>query len=220
PVGSRPRARAGRALKAGNVGTLGPSTLPHRGPPRRLAVVAVAVALLSCSGRSRERLVIGLPRLPTNTLLFLAADANHAREEGVDLVFEYFPTGKDALAAALGGKVDAAAAYETPILFEAFKGAPLRILTILHTSTRSMAVVARADRGVKGVDDLAGRRVGVARGTNAEFFLRAILASSGLRWDDAHIVDVKVAEFGTALASGRVDALATWSPFVERIERD
>ncbi|MFL5263619.1 MAG: ABC transporter substrate-binding protein [Anaeromyxobacteraceae bacterium] len=202
------------------MGTLRASKLPRRGRPRRLTAFVLAVAAVACAGRPRERLVIGLPRLPSNTLLFLAADGDHARDEGLDLVLVDFPTGKDALAAALAGKVDAAAAYETPIVFEAFKGAPLRILTTLHTSTRSMAVVARADRGVKGASDLAGRRVGVARGTNAEFFLRTILASSGLRWDDAQIVDVTVADFGTALASGRVDALATWSPFVERVARD
>jgi NitT/TauT family transport system substrate-binding protein len=201
------------------VRTLRPPTLPHRGPPRRLAL-AVALALLSCAGRSRERLVIGLPHQPSNTLLFLAVDAGYVRDEGLDLVVTDFPTGKDALAAALAGRIDVAAAYETPVVYEAFKGAPLRILTTLHASTRSMAVVARADRGVKGPDDLAGRRVGVTRGTNAEFFLRTVLASSGLRWSDAQIVDVPVADFGSALASGRVDALATWSPFVERLARE
>jgi ABC-type nitrate/sulfonate/bicarbonate transport system substrate-binding protein len=193
-------------------------------PPRRarapFLLVALTAALLACTSRPRERLVIGLPRLPSNALVFLAADAGYTREEGVELVIEEFATGKDALAAALAGRVDLATVYETPVVFEAFKGAPLRILTMLHTSARSMALVARTDRGIKDPNDLATRRIGVARGTNAEFFLRTLLASSGLRWEDAQIVDVAVTDFSSALTSGRVDALATWAPNVERVARE
>src|SRR5689334_15576635 len=96
------------------------SKLPHFGPPRHLAL-ALAIALLSCGARSHERLVIGLPRQASNTLLFLAQDAGYLRDEGLDLKMVDFSTGKDALAAALAGKIDLAAAYETPVVFEAFE---------------------------------------------------------------------------------------------------
>jgi ABC-type nitrate/sulfonate/bicarbonate transport system substrate-binding protein len=193
-----------------------------RSPRRaRLSLAAtLATALLACAPRPRERLVIALPRQPSNALLFLAIDAGFVREEGVDLVVEDFITGKDALTAALAGRADLATAYETPVVFEAFKGAPLRVLTMLHTSTRSSALVARADRGIRSSGDLAGRHIGVTRGTNAEFFLRTLLAFSGLGWEDVDVVDVPVAGYSAALSSGRVDALATWSPYVERLARE
>src|SRR5512144_818835 len=187
---------------------------------RNLALVACALgSAVACRGQPRERLAIGYVKQPVAALLFVADREGLLREERLDVNLVEFATGRDALRAAMAGQLDVATVYTTPVLLQAWQTPPPRILTMLHQSGQNTALVARADRGIRSARDLAGKIVALPRGTNAEFFLRTLLELAGVEWDDVRVVDMPPQDIAGAIAAGRIDAAAIWTPFRDRVER-
>jgi NitT/TauT family transport system substrate-binding protein len=77
----------------------------------------------------------------------------------------------------------------------------------------------RAGEGIASPRDLAGRRIGVSRGTSADFFLERSLARSGIRPQDVVLVDLAPGALAAALASGHVDAVAAFAPYSGEVRR-
>ncbi|MCF4165807.1 TAXI family TRAP transporter solute-binding subunit [Zavarzinia compransoris] len=91
----------------------------------------------------------------------------------------------------------------------AFEGQPprdnLRVITSLYAE--SMHVVVRADSGVAGIGDLAGRRVSLDRpgsGTRGDAVM--ILDAYGIATDAVEAVDLGPSQAAAALMAGEIDA--------------
>jgi NitT/TauT family transport system substrate-binding protein len=78
--------------------------------------------------------------------------------------------------------------------------------------------VIRPDAGIKGLKDLKGKKVGVARGGAQELLLLAELAKAGLTWSDKPGKDVLVlylpfADLNQALMARNIDAMCQSEPY-------
>lgn len=195
--------------------------MPVRAMRRARTVAALALVALApgCRDRARERFTLGVVPLPALGLVFVAAKAGYFEAHGLEVEQRRFPAGRDAVAALGRGEVDAAIAFETPVILRGSADPELRVLTTVHVSNRSTRLVARGDRGIARERDLAGKRVGVPRNTNAESFLRALLEYAGVPAGSVAIVDVAPGAAADALAGGELDALAIWTPHAERARR-
>lgn len=176
---------------------------------------ALAVGVSSCKrgADAPERLTLAIVDLPATGLVHVARHNGYFRDAGVEVRYVSFPTGRDALAALLDGRVDVATTFETPFVARALAGDRPRILTTLHQSSRNTRVVSPRDRKIAGPEDLRGRRVGVPRGTNAEYFLETLVTLAGLDPLDVKQVDLRPQDAGAMLAKGQVDAVAVWYPW-------
>jgi ABC-type nitrate/sulfonate/bicarbonate transport system substrate-binding protein len=177
----------------------------------------VSLLLAACARQEPERVAIAVAPLPSLGLVFIADASGYFAARGLEVEQRVFETGREALVALAAGEVDAATAYTTPVVLRARKG-DLEVLTTLHASTRLTRLVARADRGIRGASDLAGRRVGVPHGTSGEFFLHTLLAFAGTEQSVA-VVDLSPVAAVKALGAGEVDAIATWPPYVYEARR-
>ncbi len=185
----------------------------------RLPVALAAAAACACARSGPEdRLALASAKVPMLGLLFIAEQDGCFRAERLAVEHRAFPSGRDALAAMLSGHADVATCLETPVVLQAPAHPDLRILTSLHASRRDTRLVARADRRIATAADLRGKRIGVPRDTNAEFFLETLLAIGAVPRADVSIVDVAPAAAAGALAAGSVDAVAIWSPYADAAE--
>jgi NitT/TauT family transport system substrate-binding protein len=189
-------------------------------PPRlrrvlALALLAAAVSLAFGCRPSRDRLVLGSVRIPSSGLVYIAHEAGCFDEERLEVVQHPYSSGRDAITALRRGEVDAAIAYQTPVVLNAFADRTLRIVTTLHFTSRNTHLAARADRGIREVSDLRGKRVGVPLRTNAELFMRTLLAFDGIDPQEVVLIDIAPEDASGAFASGIVDAVAVWSPHVD-----
>jgi ABC-type nitrate/sulfonate/bicarbonate transport system substrate-binding protein len=151
-----------------------------------------------------------------SALVYLAEDQGFFRKQGLAVQLTQHETGLVALKEMLAGRADAALAAEFVFVSQVAAHPDLRILgTIARLQTMSLA--ALAGRGINGTKDLSGLRVGLARGTQAEFFLALALTMTGLRQDQVQVVDLKPKDLEAALVAGTVDAVLVWEPFVQRM---
>jgi NitT/TauT family transport system substrate-binding protein len=193
------------------------------------AVLAGVVGLTGWQVLMRSGAVIASPRLGVSLALpsqiagaavLVGQDQELFARNGVDLTVTRFLIGKLGLQALLAGKVDLAIVADTPFMLAVMQNEKIAIVSSVFESRTSMALVARKDRGINTVSDLAGKTVGTIPRTNAEYFLETLLLSEGVPGASVHVTDLKPEKLVSDLERGAVDAATIWNPELARLERE
>lgn len=172
--------------------------------------LVIAVALPPGEKPPAQRLIVADARQVMSALLYVAKAKGYFAEAGLEVDLQPHSLGRDALAATLDGRADLAAVGESPITKAIRAGRGLAVFATIQTTDRDMAIVARADRGIFGAADLAGRRVGFISGTGSELFLDLYLAAHDLT-QRVQPVAVTLDDAVPALTEGRIEGLSAWT---------
>ncbi|PKU22073.1 NrtA/SsuA/CpmA family ABC transporter substrate-binding protein [Telmatospirillum siberiense] len=127
-----------------------------------------------------------------------------------------FPNHAPTLQAVTGGSADFSfGGSTTPALAAIIAGAPLVFTQFYHYDPRTTAIIARKDTGIETVKDLIGKTVAVNRSGLGEFLLIAALEKHGIERSKVNAIYLNPPDAATALAAGKIDAWAMWSPAVD-----
>ena len=172
---------------------------------------AAAAALIFFSGAApgwaQERLTVMLDWFvnPDHGPLIAARELGYFAEEGleVELIAPADPNDPPKLAAA--GRADAAVSYQPQLHIQVAEGLPLkRFATLVATPLNCLVVLE--DSPIRGIADLAGRKVGFSVGGFEDALLGAMLSGHGLSLDDVTLVNVNFS-LSPSLIAGQVDAV-------------
>jgi sulfonate transport system substrate-binding protein len=151
---------------------------------------------------------------------FVGVEKGIFAKHGLDAKLVMYPTGVESINGLMAGSQDVNVMGTPPFLVSVSKGMPLVLIALSHgdalTSSYSpFSIVSGASAAIKQGDakSLAGKRIGVARGTVAEAYLTGILSQGGLKIGDVTLVNVAQASLVTALRQGNVDAVSSWEPW-------
>ncbi len=200
---------------------------PNHGPafPRRrllqaslLAGGALSLASAGARGRTTDTVRLtwgygGLTLLAKERGVFAAALA----EQGIKVEWlGPFPNHAPTMQAVTGGSADFSfGGSTTPALAALLAGAPLVFAQFLVYEPRTTAIIAKDGSGIDKVEDLVGKSVAVNRSGLGEFLLVAALEKHGIDRSKVRFVYLNPPDAGPALAAGKVDAWAMWSPGVD-----
>ncbi len=176
----------------------GPAEAPVAGPMEKLVIASNAEYVGTC---------------PVTVALRQGYFAN----AGVELVIQPYKSGKASLEAALAGKADMATTADIPIMMAAMNDIPLSVVATFFKTEHDHGIVARRDRGIATLADLKGKTIGATLATSGHFVLDAFLSRQHIAADDVTVHNLKPEEFSRALASGEVDAIVTWEPFLDNL---
>lgn len=138
------------------------------------------------------------------------------RKYGLDIRERIFPKGVDIVPGILAGEVDLAASAADAAVTGRAAGAP--VVAVAGFARGGARIVGRADMGLKRIEDLKGRKVGVPRGGAQELLLLAELAKHGLTWSDrpgkadVTILYLAYADLNQALLAKQIDAMSQSEP--------
>jgi NitT/TauT family transport system substrate-binding protein len=126
-----------------------------------------------------------------------------------------FAKGVDIMPAIVAGEIDVAATAADAAIAGRASGAPIYV--VAGFAKGGARLVAHVDSGIKTVEDLKGKRVGVARGGAQELLLFAQLEKHGLTWSDKPGKDVLIlylafADLNQALLAKQIDAMCQSEP--------
>jgi NitT/TauT family transport system substrate-binding protein len=177
---------------------------------------ALASALALCiAGRASAQDVVRLGNLKFAHYGAVSYMKDHCGKFGLRVEEIVFPKGIDIFPAIVKGEVDiAASAADAAIANRAGGG---KIYVVAGFAKGGARLVAAADSPIRGVPDLKGKKVGVARGGAQELLLLAELAKHGLTWSDRPGKDVQLvylpfADLNQALMQKQIDAMCQSEP--------
>lgn len=125
-----------------------------------------------------------------------------------------FAAAAPAVEALNAGAIDITVGSSTSSVTALAAGAPVVIFAYQRMSAEAEAIVVKADSPIHSVADLAGHSVAVNRGGTGEYLLMQALEAAGVDPARVRRVYLSPADAGPAFASGGVDAIAAWDPFL------
>ncbi|ASK36541.1 ABC transporter substrate-binding protein [Alcanivorax sp. N3-2A] len=149
---------------------------------------------------------------PISGITIVAKERGIFEKHGLNVVVSNFTSGRLALEATIGGGADIATTAEAPVTAAAMAGQEIAFLTRMEYSDLKTLVTTAS--GIETIQDLEGKRLGLATGTGSEVYVSALLKAAGLTKGDVRLVSLKPQTMVSALAAGGVDAINIWEPHI------
>ncbi|MDN3519706.1 ABC transporter substrate-binding protein [Aquisalimonas lutea] len=153
----------------------------------------------------------------------IADRRDYFRADGNTISVAYSKSGQENLARLRSGETDFALMALTPLTLDFIADEtpgqpddPVILASLVH-STRLNQVVTLEGSGIRNPDDLRGHRVGLMRGTNAEFIWWLFATYHQIGPDDAVLSDQPTSALSDALVEGDIDAAVLWEPWTSRL---
>lgn len=188
-----------------------------RGGAALATVSLLPGALVACRGTNESAegttggasgattLRFGYQAAPAFGLWYAASEKGWFEESGVDLELTLFQGGPPMTEAMAGGSIDVGILGSIPGLVAAASGVfPARIISVPDNAAALFSIVA--DESIESVEDLAGKRVASALGTNEHYFLSKALQKFGMTGDDVQLLDMDPLTAQEAFVAGEVAA--------------
>jgi ABC-type nitrate/sulfonate/bicarbonate transport system substrate-binding protein len=155
---------------------------------------------------------------------FVGVEKGIFLKHGIDLKLKVLATGQEMSKALQAGEVQVigSAFSNYPVAVErgmAAKG----VVGMMGDRTgrysdEPISVWTRKGSGVTKIEDLAGKRVGLAIGGTGDEYLTVLLKKKGVARDKVTFLNVPPGNTVSTLQGGSVDAVAVWEPFGTLVE--
>jgi NitT/TauT family transport system substrate-binding protein len=180
-----------------------------------IGAALAGLALASGAAAAKVTIAIGgagcLCYLPT----VLAEQLGEYKKAGVEIELINFKGGSQALTAVIGGSADVVSGYYDHCVNLAAKNQNLQAFVVYDRYPGLvLGVSPRHTTEINSVRDIAGKKVGVsAPGSSTDFFLKYLLAKSGVAPDSVAVIGIGLeAAAVAAMEQGTVDAAVMLDP--------
>jgi sulfonate transport system substrate-binding protein len=201
-----------------------------------LAALAFALALAACGGGNAgapagadpAQGASGGAAEPEKVVLNIGVQGKtgilpYAREKGlfekslaglnIEVKWHEFASGPPHFEAIAAGRLDVGSVGGTPVISGQVGGVDFRAIAVVSDGRKGNSIVIPKDSPIKTLEDLKGKKIGVAKGSSAYNFLYMAVDHAGLTEKDIQIIQLQPDEARPALDSGAIDAWSIWEPY-------
>jgi ABC-type nitrate/sulfonate/bicarbonate transport system substrate-binding protein len=178
---------------------------------RCLLVVSLLVWSGTASAQTKMTIATGVD--PVFSAYYVAQQEGLFKKHGLDVRINTGPSGSAMVAFLVNGQIESA--FGSEIAGVANHNLDPNVVVVAQ-ATRLVRWIAIVGRNVDSLDQLKGKKIGVARGSGGEVFWLALIDKLKLNPADYTVVNVEAPEMIAALERGNIDAYAVWEPWVTR----
>jgi NitT/TauT family transport system substrate-binding protein len=171
-----------------------------------LAVSGVVYLLYSNKNTSLENVSITDVHVAYSGILYVAENQSFFTKNGLNVTFKDYPTAEAGFVDLEKGQVDVAQSPEYSIVRAVLDSRDIQVIATID-KTYAMNLIGRKDHGINNVSDLAGKTIGLGKGTIREFYLGRFLDLNGVSIQEVTIVNLPLQETANAIGNGTVDAV-------------
>lgn len=125
-----------------------------------------------------------------------------------------FSAGPQSFAPFVSGDLQGDSSGDQVMITQVAGGVPLKLLAVYSEITGVHGMTGNSK--IRSVKDLEGKKVGLQKGSSADWYMRGICKSFGCDISKITILNMAPPEGVAALATGNIDAFAAWQPFLDR----
>ncbi|HWK45224.1 MAG TPA: ABC transporter substrate-binding protein [Stellaceae bacterium] len=144
----------------------------------------------------------------------LMAAAGVLRDAPYTVAWSQFAGAPMLLEALNAEAIDTGGVGDAPFASAVASGIPMKAVSATRADGAVTALVVPGASPVRSVSDLKGRTIATLRGQTGHFLVLAALRRDGLSPGDVRFAFIAPSEAKAAMASGAVDAWATWGPYI------
>ena len=181
---------------------------------RGMGYLLVLAALL-CPDPSwaQTKMTIATGVDPVFSAYYVAQQEGLFKKHELDVRINTGPSGSAMVAFLVNGQIESA--FGSEIAGVANHNLDPNVVVVAQ-ATRLVRWIAVVGRNVDTLDQLKGKKVGIARGSGGEVFWLAMIDKLKLNPADYTVVNVEAPEMVAALERGNIDAYVVWEPWVTR----
>ena len=184
--------------------------------------ITVVVSFLATAAVAAELKIVAAGNIG-GTVVFVAQDKGIFVKHGIDAKLEIRQTGGALSKGLKAGEMDFSIAAFTNLPAALERGLKVRAVVgytgaafTKPTSDQFVGVAVNANSGIKSIQDLKGKKVGVTFGTTGDLYLRRLLRNNGMKAGDIKRINTRPGSIVSVLDTGGVDAIVTWEPNLTR----
>lgn len=174
-----------------------------------------------CYSKSQSRVRFAAAMQPTSVLTIIAQEKGFFGEQGLDVEFVEYPSGKRALhEGLLAGVADIAESADVPIVRAFFARSDFKIIAVTGVADSIQKIVARKDSGILKPADLSSKLIATQKGSAVHYFLHSFLIFNNIFHDNVEIEYRKAEELVDLLVLNKIDAFSMREPYISQaVER-
>ena len=176
-----------------------------------LLLLTLLVSVAPAWAQTKMTIATGVD--PVFSVYYVAQEEGIFKKHGLDVRINTGPSGSAMVAFLVNGQIESA--FGSEIAGVANHNLDPNVVVVAQAA-RLVRWIALVGRNVDSLDQLKGKKVGVARGSGGEVFWLAMLEKLKLNPADYTVVNVEAPEMVAALERGNIDAYAVWEPWVTR----
>ncbi len=139
---------------------------------------------------------------------------------GRELDWRKFSSGSEVISAMASGDVQLAVAGSSPIATAMSRGMDVELVWVLEAIENNEALVARKDTGIKTLQDLKGKTIGVPFASTTHYHLLFALEHNGMSTKDVTLLNLQPDAIAASWAQDRIDAAFVWSPVLDQLKKN
>ena len=179
----------------------------------RVGLLVLSLLVWAAPVAAQTKMTIATGVDPVFSAYYVAQEAGLFKKHGLDVRINTGPSGSAMVAFLVNGQIESA--FGSEIAGVANHNLDPNVVVVAQ-ATRLVRWIAVVGRNIDTLDQLKGKKVGIARGSGGEVFWLAMIDKLKLNPADYTVVHVEAPEMVAALERGNIDAYAVWEPWVTR----
>jgi ABC-type nitrate/sulfonate/bicarbonate transport system substrate-binding protein len=176
-------------------------------------LLVLSVLLWSGTAWAQTKMTIATGVDPVFSAYYVAQQEGLFKKHGLDVRINTGPSGSAMVSFLINGQIESA--FGSEIAGVANHNLDPNVVVVAQ-ATRLVRWIAIVGKNVDNLEQLKGKKIGVARGSGGEVFWLALVDKLKLNAADYTVVNVEAPEMIAALERGNIDAYAVWEPWVTR----
>lgn len=180
---------------------------------RQCLLVMSSLLLWTGATSAQTKMTIATGVDPVFSAYYVAQQEGLFKKHGLDVRINTGPSGSAMVSFLINGQIESA--FGSEIAGVSNHNLDPNVVVVAQ-ATRLVRWIAIVGKNVESLDQLKGKKLGVARGSGGEVFWLALIDKLKLNPADYTVVNVEAPEMVAALERGNIDAYAVWEPWVTR----